>query len=161
MLNIISKQTLLKRASQMGLQIDFFNSLRHAFVTSVKGTQAEAQRMSGGDYDGDKAWIAWNSTLINCLPNMDKFIVEDTSNISTDVGNDSLENKLFSECSNHEILHYMIHFRKHHGKLSQLSEMLDCYIDKFGFEDTRTNIIGRAAFLQVDMPFDNPCATEV
>ena len=148
-LKLVSKQTLLDRANQnnSGPNIDFFISVRHALITSIHGDYAETSRMSGGDYDGDRAWLSWNSALLYCLPDINAFVAEDTSRLSTETSN--LENKLFSECTNTDVLDYMIHFRNHHGILGNLSEMLDFCIDKFGFDDQKTKSIGRAAFLQV------------
>lgn len=146
-LKVVSKQTLLGRANP-NLGIDFFNSTRHALITSIKGKFAEAHRMSGGDYDGDRAWLSWNSDLIGCLPDSNMFVAEDTSNLIPATSSD-LENKLFSECSMNDIMDYMIHFRYHHVKLGRLSESLDFYIDKYGFDNLCSKEIGRAAYLQV------------
>jgi RNA dependent RNA polymerase len=145
-LKVVSKQTLLERASPHQT-IDFFNSFRHAFITSIKGNCAEAHRMSGGDYDGDRVWLSWNQNLIGCLPACDRFIEENTMDLFTRASD--LENKLFSECSMNDVLDYMIHFRHHHRILGNLSECLDFYIDKYGFDNANTKDIGRAAFLQV------------
>ena len=148
-LKLVNRQTLLDRVNlnNNDPKLDFFNSVRHALVTSIRGDYAEASRMSGGDYDGDRAWLSWNSNLLDCLPDINAFVAEDTSILSTEISN--LENKLFSDCSNADILDYMIHFRNHHVKLGYLSEMLDFCIDKYGFDDQKTKLIGRAAFMQV------------
>ena len=147
-LKLVSKKTLSDRArANPDQKIDFFNTVRHALITSIKGKSAEAHRMSGGDYDGDRAWLSWNTDLIGCLPDTDDFVEEDTTNLSTQ--RSEIEEKLFSECSSDDVYNYMIHFRKHHQRLGRLSECLDILIDKYGFGDARTKDIGRAAFLQV------------
>ena len=44
-LKVVSKQTLLGRANP-NLGIDFFNSTRHALITSIKGKFAEDQKLN-------------------------------------------------------------------------------------------------------------------
>jgi hypothetical protein len=147
-LTIVNRQTLCARSSHQNQEcMTFFYSVRNALITSISGSAAEASRLSGGDYDGDRAWITWNKALLNCLPSKEKFVAEDTLTLSTQTSD--IESKLWSECSENDILDYMIHFREHHYKLGKLSELLDTYIDQFGFENNLTKEIGRAAFLQV------------
>jgi hypothetical protein len=144
-LKVVGKEKLFDRANRH--QREFFSSIQNALVTSIKGAYAEAHRMSGGDYDGDRVWLTWNTNIIDCLPKNDKFIEENVSNLSTEASD--FEKKLFSNCNENDIIEYMLHFRNHHKSLGQLSECLDLYIDKYGFDNARTKEIGRAAFLQV------------
>ena len=146
-LKVVSEEDLFLRGNQD--QKNFFTSIRHALITSIKGTFAEAHKMSGGDYDGDRAWVSWNADLIACLPDREKFVHENTSDLFTNKS--ALEDKLFANCSEAEIFEYMMHFRYHHRTLGRLSELLDFYIDniKYGFNHAHTKEIGRAAFLQV------------
>ena len=142
-LKLVSRKTLLYRANSNEGKC-FFNTVRNALVTSIKGSFAEAHRMSGGDYDGDRAW---NANLLDCLPDNDAFVAEVTTELRTKPSD--LENKLMKDCSLNDILDYMIHFRNHHRILGSLSEQLDYYIDKHGFESVYTKNIGYAAYLQV------------
>jgi RNA dependent RNA polymerase len=147
-LRFIDKRTLISRAVACEQYVDcsIFDS-RHALITSIRGNAAEASKMIGGDYDGDRAWICWNSELLSCLPSSDKFVAEDTSGLSTKAS--ELESKLWGKCSIVDLVRYMINFRNHHKLLGELSEHLDCYIDFYGFNDERTRELGKAAFLQV------------
>jgi RNA dependent RNA polymerase len=152
-LTLVSKQTLFDRArakhklaQSASEAVSFFDKTRHALITSIRGV-AEASRMSGGDYDGDRAWISWNTNLIDCLPDFTQFVAENTLSLTTRAS--FLENKLWSDCCEDDIFNYMNHFRHHHRELGRLSEVMDVYIDKFGFDDDRTREISRAAFLQV------------
>jgi len=38
-------------------------------VFSVKGNPSLASKLSGGDYDGDKAWICWEPAIVQCFDN--------------------------------------------------------------------------------------------
>jgi hypothetical protein len=149
-LKLVEKNTLYQRAmDRYGSfeNVSFFDTARNALVTSICGSTAEASRMSGGDYDGDRAWVSWNTDLLQCLPSTKCFVSEDTSTLTTPPS--ELELKLWKDCSEHDILQYMINFRNHHKVLGELCEMLDCYIDHYGFNNEKTQELGRAAFLQV------------
>jgi hypothetical protein len=145
-LTLVSYSTLLHRAQQQGVEGNgiFFGGIRNALVLSIQGG-SEADRMSGGDYDGDRAWVSWNNDLLSCLP--DNIKAEDTSGLTTLISDQ--EQKLLSEISSEEMLNYMIHFRGHQRLLGKLSEALDLSIDLYGFDDPKTKKIGQAAFLQV------------
>ena len=39
--------------------------LKDVIVLSTRGSRAPADQMSGGDYDGDEAWICWDERLVN------------------------------------------------------------------------------------------------
>lgn len=142
----MSYETLFQRAQQcvQHQDVKFFKGIKNALVLPIP----EAGRMSGGDYDGDRAWICWNNDLIQCLPEV--ITAEDTSNRAT--LKSDLEQKPWSESCMDDSLKYMIHFRGHQRRLGQLSEELDLCIDKYGFDDPATKELGRAAFLQVSPP---------
>jgi phosphatidylserine/phosphatidylglycerophosphate/cardiolipin synthase-like enzyme len=40
-------------------KLKFFGGLEIGLVLSTKGQVCEADAMSGGDHDGDKAWVCW------------------------------------------------------------------------------------------------------
>jgi RNA dependent RNA polymerase len=149
-LKLVEKNTLYQRAmdryGSFG-NVSFFDTVRNALVTSIRGSTAEASRMSGGDYDGDRAWVSWNTDLLQCLPSTECFVSEDTSTLTTPPS--ELEMKLWKDCGENDILQYMINFRNHHKVLGELCELLDCYIDHYGFNNEKTQQLGRAAFLQV------------
>lgn len=149
-LKVVDKSTLCKRALERNINLkclSFFESTRNALITSILGNAAEASRMSGGDYDGDRAWISWNVELLDCLPCSDAFMPEDTSTFHTSAS--ELENTLWKSSSEMDLLKYMLNFRNHHRILGELCELLDCYIDNYGFNNEKTRELGRAAFLQV------------
>ena len=146
-LRLVDKATIYARAAEKQVSFSFFESTKNALITSIFGKEAEASRMSGGDYDGDRAWICWNKDLLACLPNIDVFLPEDTSSLYT-LPSD-LESKLWSQCGPNELIQYMLNFRHHFKILGEFVEHLDCFIDFYGFNDQRTRELGRAAFLQV------------
>jgi hypothetical protein len=49
---------------------EYFN-LRDAIVCPIKGRASLASKLSGGDYDGDQAWITWDSSLVDNFTNAD------------------------------------------------------------------------------------------
>lgn len=142
----MSYSTLLHRAQQQGVEGcgAFFGEIKNAVILSIQGC-SEADRMSGGDYDGDQAWVSWNIDLLSYLPSY--IAAEETSELTTPISGQ--EQQLWSEVSLEETLRYMIHFRGHQKHLGQLSEALDLRIDRFGFDDPKTRELGKAAFLQV------------
>lgn len=44
---------------------------KDVIVFSSKGSVALASKLSGGDYDGDKAWICWDSDIVGPFENVD------------------------------------------------------------------------------------------
>ncbi|UNI13911.1 hypothetical protein JDV02_000606 [Purpureocillium takamizusanense] len=43
--------------------------LKDVIVMSTKGTMSLAEKLSGGDYDGDKAWVCWDRGIVNTFCN--------------------------------------------------------------------------------------------
>jgi hypothetical protein len=121
----------------------FFENVRNALILCVKG-RSEADKMSGGDYDGDKAWTCWNPHLVD---HVQAFEAHDTSNY--EVKKVPSEQKVFWETTTEDRLSYFYHFRGHQAHLGHLAELLDKSIDCFGFDHEFTQDLGRASFLQV------------
>ncbi|CRJ85901.1 hypothetical protein BN1723_000038 [Verticillium longisporum] len=58
----------------------FRSELRHlkdVIVFSIKGDSPLADLLSGGDYDGDQAWVCWDSTIVNSFQNVAYPVVPD------------------------------------------------------------------------------------
>jgi hypothetical protein len=49
---------------------EYFN-LRDVIVCPIKGAASFASKLSGGDYDGDRAWITWDSNIVDNFTNAD------------------------------------------------------------------------------------------
>ncbi|KAK4235595.1 hypothetical protein C8A03DRAFT_46294 [Achaetomium macrosporum] len=47
------------------------HALKDVIVFSAKGNIPLADKLSGGDYDGDKAWVCWDPTLVDNFVNAD------------------------------------------------------------------------------------------
>lgn len=43
--------------------------LKDVIVFPLKGDVPLAQKLSGGDYDGDRAWICWDPDIVSCFQN--------------------------------------------------------------------------------------------
>lgn len=66
-LKTVSKAKLNERCRLKGLcssKSDFFSGITAALVLSTKGKKSQADMMSGGDFDGDKAWCCWNEKIL-------------------------------------------------------------------------------------------------
>ena len=46
-------------------------ALRDVIVFSAKGNRPLADKLSGGDYDGDQAWVCWDSQIVDNFVNAD------------------------------------------------------------------------------------------
>lgn len=46
-----------------------FGSLKDVVIFPQKGSTALAEKLSGGDYDGDKAWICWHQDIVTNFEN--------------------------------------------------------------------------------------------
>jgi hypothetical protein len=133
---------VLRRTPQQ--RFSFFENVRNALVLSVKGRRSEADKMSGGDHDGDMAWTCWNKLLVDQVKAID---AHDTSKYQ--IKKVPAEEKPFWETTVKDHLDYFFNFRDHQRHLGSLSENLDKCIDAFGFDHDFTQGLGRAAFLQV------------
>lgn len=61
-LRIATRSDLLRRCPERS---KFFCGIVSGIVISTRGARSEADMMSGGDYDGDKAWCCWNETVVS------------------------------------------------------------------------------------------------
>ncbi|KAI1484413.1 RNA dependent RNA polymerase-domain-containing protein [Biscogniauxia mediterranea] len=52
-------------------------SLKDVIIFPTKGNTALAEKLSGGDYDGDIAWVCWEPTIVENFANADDPIVPD------------------------------------------------------------------------------------
>lgn len=133
-------------AQKMKQCIGFFNSIRCGIVLSCNGDRSEADKLSGGDYDGDKAWVSWNSQLVD--------VVADAEAIDTSTAEFQLRKSESAErrAEGADIIHhisYARHFKGHLGQLGLLAKSLDLVFDWFGLESKESMAVGTQAFLQV------------
>jgi hypothetical protein len=98
--------------------------------------------------DGDMAWTCWNQELLDCLPE----VIEENKNIP-DPEIKMTNDKCVWTASVEERLVYDLHFTRHTQLLGKYSETLDVSIDMYGFNDSRTILLGSAAFIQVRKDF--------
>jgi RNA dependent RNA polymerase len=137
-LQLVSIETLCQRNNKKS---KFFENITDGIVLSIP----EAQNMSGGDYDGDEAWICTNKTLLDCLPK-----VIEARNLSGLTKEKAKAEKMAWEGSKvHDWLKYALHFRYHDRELGTLANKLDLYVDRYTLDDPETEMIGIAAFRQV------------
>ena len=148
-LKLVDKRTLRKRDNGRNLD-GFFLELRYGLVLSTKGLKSEAQKMSGGDYDGDKAWVCWNSNIVDHVKDLE---AEDTTTDDFKPRKSKEEQKPNSEASVECRLHYALHFRKHQQQLGWLSNLLDKVIDIHGLGSNEAKAVGTQSFLQVRTAF--------
>ncbi|OLN97828.1 putative RNA-dependent RNA polymerase 2 [Colletotrichum chlorophyti] len=81
-------------------------ALKDVVVFSAKGNVALAEKLSGGDYDGDKAWVCWEPKIVSNFTNAK--VPEDP-----DLSNYLTKNKTtFGD------------FMRQHGKEAAISEMV-------------------------------------
>ena len=135
---------LLRRTPEQ--RVAFFLNVKNALILSVRGHRSEADRMSGGDYDGDLAWTCWNSHLLEHVICIE---AEDTSKYQT--MKSTQETRVFWETTLKEQFEYFLHFQGHQQHLGKLAESLDKCIDKYGFQHEFSRELGKAAFQQVIM----------
>ena len=158
-LNVIPYEILHERSlrecslgSSQNQCIEFFRSLLSstggAVVLSTKGDRSEAHRMSGGDFDGDKAWVCWFEKLVDpivSLPAEDFDAFETVPVNASDIPHHSS-----STATINDRIQYSWHFRRHQSHLGSLANTLDKVIDRFGFKDSAEAAeVGMQAFLQV------------
>jgi RNA dependent RNA polymerase len=137
-LQLVSIETLCQRDSGKS---KFFEDITDGIVLSIP----EAQNMSGGDYDGDEAWICTHKTLLDCLPK--EIEARKLSEVSKEKA--KAEMMPWEGSKVHDWLKYAFHFRYHQRELGVLANKLDLYVDRYTFADPETEMIGIAAFHQV------------
>lgn len=150
-LKIVSWADLIKRSILAGKDASsFFVKLHTGLVLSTKGERSCADMMSGGDFDGDKAWVCWNPILTDqvcdCSP-------PNTSSPDYQIQKSDKESELAFKSKIFDRVAFSWNFRHHQVRLGILSNKLDSVLDSIGFDSEEANIIGREAFLQVDHPY--------
>ena len=122
---------------------EFFDALKTGLVLSTNGNRSAADMMSGGDFDGDMAWVSWNKTLLDqvrkCTP------MDHVSSKPSSVE----ESRLFFKSKPEDHLQYAYHYRYHQIHLGKLSNMLTISTDFYGFDHIVTREIGKLAYAQV------------
>jgi len=119
-------------------------------ILSTKGSRSEADKMSGGDYDGDFAWVCWNAELVSQVSGAEP--------VNT-TGPDFQLKPSDDECQRADSttvldkLKYARHFKKHQSHLGIMANLLNSVMDKFGANSTVALKVGTKAFLQVDHPY--------
>jgi len=67
-LKVVGRKEMRKRCSIYGQDIygNFFENLQNCAILSTIPLQSYsvAEVMSGGDYDGDQAWICWDKAIL-------------------------------------------------------------------------------------------------
>ena len=149
-LRLINRGLLLKRLFESSknkydahMTFEFFDALTTGLVLSTNGNRSAADMMSGGDFDGDMAWVSWNKTLLdqvrNCTP----------MNHVNSKSSSAAENILFFKSKPEDHLEYAYHYRYHQIHLGKLSNMLTISTDFYGFDHVVTREIGKLAYSQV------------
>jgi len=154
-LKLVSRNTLYKR-STLSLDIKnagnypykFFEKLRIGLVLNIKGAQCHAHQMSGGDFDGDEAWVCWDKSVVEhicvCPPQPTEHLIAKKS---------PEESKLSSDATLLDRIQLALHYKYHQSNLGKLSILLDKVLDTCGFESNIACHIGNKLFLQVDHPY--------
>lgn len=149
-LKIVSKAELLQRSATSGSR--FFNGVAVGIFLSTKGDTSQAEMMSGGDFDGDRAWCCWEDDIVSHVCD---YPAPDTSSELFQQPRDVYKERLM-EWTEPQWSKLIITFTWHHRDdrmcLAKLCNALDILRDhpKFGFDST--NEIARKAFIQVDNP---------
>jgi hypothetical protein len=127
----------------------FFRNLTAAIVLSTLGSESEADRMSGGDFDGDKAWICFDQDLV------EQVVAAEPANRPIPPPRDQSEHRLVVESSLIHRIKFARHFKNHPWQLRYLATTLDKAMDMFDDFSTSPQVddIARQAFLQVDHPY--------
>jgi len=124
----------------------FFYKLKTGIVLSTKGKRSAADMMSGGDFDGDTAWVCWNEELVKQVRDHSP---EDTSSKAFTVKKSKEEGALFKQAIVQKLIEYVHHHCYHHKNLGMLSTMLTISMDYYGLDHSICKALGTEAFLQV------------
>lgn len=127
----------------------FFRNLSAAIVLSTLGSESEADRMSGGDFDGDKAWICFDRDLV------EQVVAAEPATRPSPPPKDKSEHRLVVDASIFHRIKFARHFKNHQRQLGFLATTLDSAMDMFDDFSTSPQVddIARQAFLQVDHPY--------
>lgn len=55
----------VRKLTAVDLPLEWKSVLKNVIVLSTQGERSVANMMSGGDYDGDEAWVCWDPRLVN------------------------------------------------------------------------------------------------
>ena len=127
----------------------FFKNLTAAIVLSTLGSESEADRMSGGDFDGDKAWICFDPDLV------EQVVPAEPATRPDPPPKVQAEQLLVDDATLIHRIKFARHFKYHQRQLEILSTKLDIAMDMFDdfSKSPEVDDIARQAFLQVDHPY--------
>mmetsp|Transcript_9301 Transcript_9301/g.13817 ORF Transcript_9301/g.13817 Transcript_9301/m.13817 type:complete len:977 (+) Transcript_9301:369-3299(+) len=128
----------------------FFEDLNTGLVISSKGERSAADMMSGGDFDGDEAWICWDKHLCQLVKD---YPAQDTTTPEFIVQKSQQEKALACRVSLKQRAEFALHYRYHQTQLGKLSTTLDSVMDRFGVDSPEAITVATQAFLQVDHPY--------
>uniref|UniRef100_A0A7S4VSM7 RNA-dependent RNA polymerase n=1 Tax=Ditylum brightwellii TaxID=49249 RepID=A0A7S4VSM7_9STRA len=128
----------------------FFDGLHTGLVINSRGERSAADMMSGGDYDGDEAWVCWDKQLCRLVQDHP---AQDTSTNEFIVKKSHHEKVLASRVSLKQRAEFALHYRYHQTQLGKLSTALDSAMDQFGVDSPESIAVATQAFLQVDHPY--------
>lgn len=150
-LKVATRKTLRFRSSLQpygdGLY-DFFENVRNCLIISSKPLEGQciADLMSGGDYDGDRAWVCWDKALIQHVKPLP---VKPRGDSNEEARQPAICNAEASINDRLQLVSYA-HACKHHcTRIGTLSNRLDYKWDRFGVESKETQILAAKAFIQV------------
>mmetsp|Transcript_30851 Transcript_30851/g.65187 ORF Transcript_30851/g.65187 Transcript_30851/m.65187 type:complete len:939 (+) Transcript_30851:3010-5826(+) len=144
---VISKTDLMLRCPVKG---GFFSGVRAALILSTKGTKSQAETMSGGDFDGDKAWCCWNEIIVKSVQ------VRPEENTEYLQPSDPFKERPMAFADPAEwtnlIINYTMRHRNDKNNLGKLVNTLQVIRDSQRFGYNEVNNVARKAFIQVDNP---------
>mmetsp|Transcript_22306 Transcript_22306/g.33333 ORF Transcript_22306/g.33333 Transcript_22306/m.33333 type:complete len:334 (+) Transcript_22306:1191-2192(+) len=129
----------------------FFDDLNVGLVISSRGGRSAADMMSGGDFDGDEAWICWDKHLCQLVKD---YPAQDTTTPEFIVQKSQQEKALACRVSLKQRAEFALHYRYHQTQLGKLSTTLDSVMDRFGVDSPEAITVATQAFLQVDHPYN-------
>jgi len=145
--NVVSKAELLQRCPK---KAKFFCGIVAGLILSTKGARSEAEMMSGGDFDGDKAWCCWNEVIVSSVREL-----QGHNTNSNHPPTDPFKKRIIAQSDpewTNLIVNYTMqhrHDKKHLGKLVKTLEMMR---DRQMFNSYEVDKIARKAHIQVDNP---------
>ncbi|KAL9182381.1 hypothetical protein ACHAXT_013033 [Thalassiosira profunda] len=151
-LKAVSKVDLIRRGQARGLDPSkgsFFSGIIAGLVLSTKGPVSQAEMMSGGDFDGDKAWCCWNKTVVSSVGDWPD------RNDSPQQPDDPFKKRLMQwedEGFSNLVINYTMQHRKDKMYLGTLVKTLESMRDNPRFDASEADMIARKAFVQVDNP---------
>mmetsp|Transcript_15738 Transcript_15738/g.35423 ORF Transcript_15738/g.35423 Transcript_15738/m.35423 type:complete len:2029 (+) Transcript_15738:194-6280(+) len=146
---IVSLQAVRNRCKDVK-KMAFFQENQHCILFSTKGSRSPADIMSGGDYDGDTAWVCLNESLVNQVqdcPATEKIQPPEKNEVQMQAIVPGVEGRL-------KMVEYIRHYIYHKRQLGKLATDLDAVMDKFGVDSSEAKVVARYSFLQVDHPYE-------